>query len=157
VHCITYRFARKDKQTQQHADGADDGRCERSNADEEKGVGGGLDERVGGVDAQTKGSKEGVHGWFGLSCLRTDKKTGTTTDTKTDKTDAATATAKTLQSYKLQWKLTPTLAPEAHLRLAGSPTPPSARKNHSPERLAKRVCRKSKSTVGQPHEDPTVN
>jgi hypothetical protein len=103
VQCTTYRFARKDKQTQQHADGADDGRCERSNADEEKGVGGGLDERVGGVDAQTKGSKEGVHGWFALSCLGTDKKTGTTTDTKTDKTDAAaaTATAKTLQSYKV--------------------------------------------------------
>jgi hypothetical protein len=101
VQCTTYRFARKDKQTQQHADGADDGRGERSNADEEKGVGGGLDERVGGVDAQTKGSKEGVHDRFALSCLRTDKKTGTTTGTKTDKTDAATATAKTLQSYKV--------------------------------------------------------
>jgi hypothetical protein len=160
VHCTTYRFARKDKQTQQHADGADNGRCERSNADEEKGVSGGLDERVGGVDAQTKGSKEGVHGWFALSCLRTDKKTDTTTDTKNDKPDAATAKTKTRQSYKVAMgadKLTPTLAPEAHLRLAARPTPPSSRKNHSPERLAKRVCRKSKSTVGQPHEDPTVN
>jgi hypothetical protein len=145
VQCTTYRFARKDKQTQQHADGADDGRCERSNADEEKGVGGGLDERVGGVDAQTKGSKEGVHGWFGLSCLRTDKKTdkktGTTTDTKTDETDAATATAtataKTLQSY-----LQTTIEADPDFSARGPPAigwPPHAAKR--PEKPQPRTAR----------------